>query len=1067
MKRLITLLLILLCASIAFSQQVNNLCEGWSQKLGQPGLNSLSRDMVTDRVFNRVYPVGSYRYGGIPSITSFSWLDPETHRWHELGNFDCIGCGSPTLETLALDDSGHVYIGGFFQGVEDNMGNFITSKNVIRYNPYTEVFEPLALGLEANIVYDLIWRNDTLYAAGSVTAAKNLNGDIAVNNIALFDEATATWHAMGQGIGSHNLSTDDNGDVHAMDFDFNGYLYVGGRFSKINANDTVFSVARWSASSGWEGLNEKLFLAYNQQARKYPPLVNDIVFVSNPYNIYVTGHLGYNLGGNNILAAYDGTNWDYLGEGKPASTGGIYHGLTLHHGPLDKLLVGGNFNTFNDDATDTAPGNYIACYDVAFHGWGSMAGDGITKARPGLEVTAIASYWTGQDIGLYVSGNFIEANHFPVNYMVDAMYTANGYRLSAGVGQGAHEQCDVIHASAYFPHTKALIVGGSFKKIDTTYAAGLAVYDDKNGFSRFNYSTCVRNSSTPEVHCLYPGENKQLYIGGAFDSVRQDYPFGSSLSRYSPGLAQYHSWLGIWVPVVQSMGGNKTVYAISQRKGELIIGGGFNAVDGTTTRGLAVKDTSGTWKELANIADGHVRTMLVVHDSLLYIGGTFSSVNGQNIAGVAMYDGRTWTELGQNFAFYDDVYALAWDSLNNELVVGGSFDRVQQADGTDLMTQGLAFWDGALWSSRGDISAIFTNPSQYAPIVKSIASRGNGELFIGGEFSGVGGVNANRVARWIPGAGWRSLLDGGISENACYLAQNPSVNTLTVVSDRNRLYMGGNFNRSGLEQAGKFASYGLGKTGTQPIIDSILSACSLHYIFADSSFEDVRWSTGDTGLRLSLPIEFMDVSEKWISVYARKNSCLYTDSVLLKVGENMNVYAYTNRKWNVDSIKRRVSLFFTRKLNYVDSIHVDFGDGTRVNFSNDLGGIPDTISHIYTAPGSYQVMHWADNFCNGDRGDTTFVFGTTSIKETKKLSFSLFPNPNPGVFTLQYHSENSPVTIPVTLMDMMGKTVRTFRASKAELKGGFQVKLKDRAPGIYLLQLTDGNRRGTVQVCIQ
>jgi len=1041
-----------------YAQNIENFCEGWTQGLGEPGLSDPAEAMISDTHFDRLYIGGAGRYGGIPSFSTLAYFDRDL-RWHSIGNFKCTSCGSGQIETLIVDDSSYLYIGGFFEGVEDMQGNYVASKNVIRFNPYTDKFEALGLGLEANSVYDLAWRNDTLFAGGRITFAKNTTGDLAVNNMALFDFNTQTWHAMGQGIGSHFLSTDDNGDVHALTIGEDGYLYAGGRFSKINGTDTVFSVAKWSPAAGWEDLNERIFLAYTQTSLKYPPLINDLVYAGgNHQELFATGVLGYSIGGENVLAMYDGQNWQYIGAGKPNSTGGIYRGYELNYTEwLDEIHIGGNFNTFNDDPANPAPGNYILTYQLSQDFYFDLDG-GLTQAAAGPEVSSI-TYWGRVQGDLFFSGNFTEADSVPVNFITRYKYGwPEGQHTNTG--QGAHDQCDEIRALNYFNRfDKFLIVGGKFSKIGDIYANSLAAYDPDEGFSPLYGAELKRDFSDPIVNDVFIDNLKNIWVGGRFDSLY--HTIGTSLfKRNTPGLAVYRSFLGLWVPTFNSLGGNGEVFAISQFKGEMVVGGDFTDINGTPAKGLAFQDTSNSsWVELAQIDGGRVEDILNVGDSLLYIAGTFSQVNGQNIAGVAVYDGTSWSGLGQNFAFYDDVYALGWDSLNNELIVGGFFDRVRQSNGNDLMTEGLAFWDGTTWSTRGSVSAQFTSPPEYAPIVHSIASRGNGEIFIGGEFSGINGVNAERIAKWLPGIGWQALKDGGVRENSCFLSQNPAVKALHVSEKENKLFLGGTFNQSGLEQAGKFASYGLGANPETPIIDSHFTlACFPLYIRADSSFKNIHWSFGGNDYWQEIPQGFMTAPERWLYVGGERNGCYYRDSLLMVRGQNINVSPYLEYRWRVDTNSLTVALWFPRAQHFNDTLSIDYGDGTIITYSRALGTITttDTFYHTYASAGIYNTRVHNGNFCASWRRDTTFNFSTTAMSQQLAVGISLYPNPNSGRFQLQTDISFGP-TAQIEIFELMGRSLWRAEMAADRLKQGEELQLTGLASGTYLLKL--GNER--------
>ncbi len=92
----------------------------------------------------------------------------------------------------------------------------------------------------------------------------------------------------------------------------------------------------------------------------------------------------------------------------------------------------------------------------------------------------------------------------------------------------------------------------------------------------------------------------------------------------------------------------------------------------------------------------------------------------------------------------DRVYAIQ-QMPNGDLVVAGAFTSIG-----GVAADRIARWDGSTWSGLG---------SGADQDVEALALLPNGDLIAGGRFVVVGGVVANRVARW-DGAAWSALAGG-------------------------------------------------------------------------------------------------------------------------------------------------------------------------------------------------------------------------------------------------------------------------------------------------------------------
>jgi hypothetical protein len=172
--------------------------------------------------------------------------------------------------------------------------------------------------------------------------------------------------------------------------------------------------------------------------------------------------------------------------------------------------------------------------------------------------------------------------------------------------------------------------------------------------------------------------------------------------------------------------------------------------------------------------------------SALYVGGNFTSAGGNEADRIAKWNGSSWSSVGGGLGTVNggSVSALAVfdDGSGPALYAGGSFSS---AGGTSV--NNIARWNGSSWAALG--GGVGGGGS---PPVRALAVLDDGTgpaLYVGGQFSVVGGVNASNVAKWN-GSSW-SVLANGLSFGA--------VSALTVFDDGNgpALYAGGSFATSG------------------------------------------------------------------------------------------------------------------------------------------------------------------------------------------------------------------------------------------------------------------------------
>lgn len=132
----------------------------------------------------------------------------------------------------------------------------------------------------------------------------------------------------------------------------------------------------------------------------------------------------------------------------------------------------------------------------------------------------------------------------------------------------------------------------------------------------------------------------------------------------------------------------------------------------------------------------------------LIVGGRFTAAGGTGAAYIARWDGSIWHALGSGMDY--DVVSLT-TLANGDVVAGGPFTT---AGGVTV--NGVARWDGSVWSSLGSGLDPF---APFGPSANAIQELANGDIVVGGQFSGAGGVAANNIARF-DGSSWHALGAG-------------------------------------------------------------------------------------------------------------------------------------------------------------------------------------------------------------------------------------------------------------------------------------------------------------------
>jgi|GEM_PF-6856581 len=255
------------------------------------------------------------------------------------------------------------------------------------------------------------------------------------------------------------------------------------------------------------------------------------------------------------------------------------------------------------------------------------------------------------------------------------------------------------------------------------------------------------------VYTIVRGLDGLIYVGGDFTpapaaSVASWNPLTSTFSAMGTGAA----------------GG--FVYQLAMLpSGNIVAAGTFTSMGGVANTNRIAMWNGSAWSSISSAFVGtEIRTLAVSSAGLLYVGGVFTSVGGVAATNVTSYNPATTT----------------WAAVGAGIAAGGV---------TSLVTVGTSIYaaveaQGIYKSTGGNFTAIGVATGGDAD---SVAVDAAGNIYAAGTFTVIGGVAANRIAKYN-GVAWTPLGTG----------LNNGVNLRALSFDsRGLLYVGGDFTTAG------------------------------------------------------------------------------------------------------------------------------------------------------------------------------------------------------------------------------------------------------------------------------
>ena len=293
------------------------------------------------------------------------------------------------------------------------------------------------------------------------------------------------------------------------------------------------------------------------------------------------------------------------------------------------------------------------------------------------------------------------------------------------------------------------------------------------------------------------GTGSHVYIGGSFTTIGGVAAPRVVKAVIGPDSIEY-------IPLGSGLS-NAECYALASFQGSLFAAGYFDLAGGVAGTAKLARWDGTAWQSVGALLEGSLNQLwgLTVWDSgqgpNLYVAGNYTNIGGSGANFFARFDGTTFHPVGSapiagNVPLIVFTSHVHDDGTGQALYIGGRFTSV---DG--VPANRIARWNGTSWSAVG--TGMLGSGS--TPSVNTMVTFDDGTgpaLYAGGQtFTTAGGVPANRVAKWN-GTSWSAVGDG---------FANGIVWKLAVYNDGagDALYAFGTFTASGATPINRMAKW--------------------------------------------------------------------------------------------------------------------------------------------------------------------------------------------------------------------------------------------------------------------
>ncbi|WP_430935958.1 DUF7619 domain-containing protein [Saccharicrinis sp. 156] len=555
----------------------------------------------------------------------------------------------------------------------------------------------------------------------------------------------------------------------------NGILYMGGLFTEVDGNARTYLAAINTSSNNLESFNPQPNGQINKISTSGEVGVGDKILIAG----YFTQVSGENVTGIAKINRFNGTV-----ESFPDLPSGRANDLLVDG---NDLYVGGAFSggVMAVDLTN----NTIKPWSPNIKGFGFS-----------LRVNALAKI----DTVIYIGGNFNSVDGVSRRNM--AAVSTQGNLLDFAPEPNAE-------VFELYEHNGDLLAGGDFLNIGNHNIAHVAKFDDLGNIDQdFN----LRPDWSTHV---IAGMGTQLMLGGEFLLLQSHERDNAYAMKISNGSLLEWAPIGNFLTVnhikadeindVIYLAGwdsnsmknikafddtlgeeqlyfnfvfNNSVNCIDQdnQTGNLYVGGAFTTVNGENRSRMAAVDQSGTLLPFSITADDEVRHLKVSEENTgIYFSGKFTQVNDSSRFKVAFtnFDGElnAWAPEIDSQSFEDFIYVHSILPMGNQVFLAGTFETINGENRNRMGAVDPVTGNLLPWNANVDAMSIdFMEPFQ------------NGLMITGESLNQVGATSVSHIA-------FIGAQSGQVLVNIADYGFGNLQKILTMEAADNTLYVGGTF----------------------------------------------------------------------------------------------------------------------------------------------------------------------------------------------------------------------------------------------------------------------------------
>lgn len=712
-------------------------------------------------------------------------------------------------------------------------------------------------------------------------------------------------------------------------------LYIGGNFAEIMGQSRNY-LAAIDVSTG-------TLLPWNPNPNSF---VHAMQVVGT--TVYVGGEFS-TIGGQsrNNLAALNTTTGAATSWVPPAIDNDIY--TLAVNTATNTIFIGGIF-----DAVGGLTRTGLAAINI-----GTTTGTIIPGWVANTNGTGYIYKVTLSGTSLFVAGFFTTINGVGRN-SVAAVSTTNGSVTSWDAKLGAYS---TVYALALSGST--LYIAGYINQINSTDQSGIAAVAVSNGaLQSWNPNL---NSDVQAV----AASGSTVLAGGYFTIVKPQVPGSAIIFNEATG----EQWP---YPIVVNDGGE--IYTMAIQGNTVYIGGAFTTVNGSNRKNLAAFNLSTgallSWAPVVNgttaTFDNTVVRSMKIKDNLLYIGGTFLSVNGAtrpNLAAVDITSGavNAWNPIAGD-GKTTSQYVNTLDISGNTVYIGGMFNLINGTARTHL---------AAIDASTGTLTA--WAPEVNGSFITKLIVAGSTVYVLGDFPKSIGGAyRPHGIAALDATSGlataWNPVFENGL------------VNDIAV--NNRDLYVAGYFDEAAGVRRNGIASFNLTTTAINDWNPDIVEDEGGFYVYTIAA----------SNIRLSVGGGFYYIGNEPRGNYAEYELCNAVAAVTLS-GSTLSAQAGGSYQWYL-------------------------------NDEPIAGATSQTLDISLLENGIYSVDVTA-NGCTGRSAD--FVYLITGNETQPDHNIVLYPNPTSSEIIIRFSEAQAS---SITLLNVMGKTIQTIQGVERENRIG-------------------------------